>query len=723
MKKLTMLVVMLFMAVSAKAASEEVDGVTWYYETFSDGDKSCARIISGPVKYAGDLTIPVSVGGYPVAEIKSSAFSGCSELTSVKIPSSVTSVGNSAFSGCSGLTSVTIPNGVTNIEDYAFFDCHELRSVTIPTSVMSIGYHAFGGCDDVTSVTIPDRFVAASTRIRGSVFMGAIESITDVTILFAEGRVCDGAFCGCYRLKNVTITEGVTSIGEYAFSDCSGLTSVTIPEGVTNIGAYAFYCCAGLMSVTIPDGVTEIGAYCFSGCAALMSASLPRSIRQIGVACFFNCKNLRDVTMENGVSLISVGMFEGCTSLQKISIPSSVERLDSYAFYGCTGLTTVNQLSEGLSEIGESAFYGCIGLRAMSFPESLGTIGKAAFSGCTSLATVSFPSGVSEVGVGAFAGCSVKSMLFDNPNGEFLDRFSKESLRTLFLGAHADGVTGGLLYDCSVLETIMTAAANPNYCTDGGVLYDKAKTRLIKYPCAVTTARYDAPTSVTDIDEGAFAFASALTELTFGGDVDTIGDSAFDWCLGLRQVTFNGAVNFVGDGAFMVCPSLESLSFKGDSPIWGGNQFWYSTPTVFAEKGTSGWDEAAARVGFVVSYIGSGETSVPKSWIDQYPEFLAAAGGDYEAAANSVGANGVTLRESYIAGLNPTDEKSKFTVNLTIVDGEPVITWSPDLSDDAQPRNYTIYGKSVLSNIEDWQVVTDANKSVMRFFKVAVGMP
>ena len=405
-----------------------------------------------------------------------------------------------------------------------------------------------------------------------------------------------------------------------------------------------------------------------------------------------------------------------------MTIPSSVDQLGWRAFCDCTGLTTVN-LGEGLFDIGESAFQGCIGLRAMSFPESLRVIRKSAFSGCTSLATVSFPSGVSEVGVGAFVGCSVKSLLFDNSNGEFLDRFSKESLRTLFLGAHADGVTGGLLYDCSALNTIMTAAANPNYCTDGGVLYDKAKTRLIKYPCAVTTARYDVPASVTDIDEGAFAFTPALTELTFGGDIDTIGNSAFDWCLGLRQVTFNGAVNFIGDGVFMVCPSLESLSFKGDSPTWGGSQFWYSTPTVYAEKGTSGWDDAAENVGFVVSYIDSGETSVPKSWIDQYQEFLAAAGGDYDAAASLVGANGVTLRESYIAGLNPTDEKSKFTVNLTIVDGEPVVTWSPDLSDDVQPRNYTIYGKSTLSGTEDWQVITDANKPSMQFFKVTVGMP
>lgn len=315
------------------------------------------------------------------------------------------------------------------------------------------------------------------------------------------------------------------------------------------------------------------------------------------------------------VTSIGSSAFYNCSGLMSITIRDGVANIESSAFEGCSGMTSV-VIPVSVTNIGASAFVGCNGLRSVIIPGSVTNIESAAFSGCSGLKTITIPAGV--VGVGEY--------VFDD-------------------------------------------------CTDDGVLYDKAKTRLIKYPCAVTTARYAVPASVTDIDEGAFAFTSTLTELTFGGDVDTIGDSAFDWCLGLRQVTFNGEVNFIGDGAFMVCPSLESLSFKGDSPLWGGNQFWYSTPTVYAERGTAGWDDAAANVGFVVSYIDSGETSVPKSWIDQYPEFLAAAGGDYEAAANSVGANGVTLRESYVAGLDPTDEKSKFTVNLTIVDYRGVHWW------------------------------------------------
>ena len=76
--------------------------------------------------------------------IADSAFSGCTGLTSITIPDSVTSIGGGAFIGCTGLTSITIPDSVTSIGDYAFYGCTGLKSITIPDSVTSIGDFALG---------------------------------------------------------------------------------------------------------------------------------------------------------------------------------------------------------------------------------------------------------------------------------------------------------------------------------------------------------------------------------------------------------------------------------------------------------------------------------------------------------------------------------------------------------------------------------------------------
>ena len=161
-------------------------------------------------------------GEHPVTSIGSSAFSGCSSLTSVTIGNSVTSIGGGAFNSCSSLTSITIPDSVTFIGGSAFNSC-SLTSVTIPDSVTTIGDLAFRFCSSLTSVTIGN-------------------SVTSIG---------ESVFEGCSSLTSVTIGNSVTSIDNYAFGGCSGLTSVTIPDSVTSIGNYAFAYCSSLIQLIL----------------------------------------------------------------------------------------------------------------------------------------------------------------------------------------------------------------------------------------------------------------------------------------------------------------------------------------------------------------------------------------------------------------------------------------------------------------------------------------
>ena len=133
---MTWLILSVFVSISASAYDVEVDGI--YYNLAN----KLAFVTAGDVEYAGEIVIPESIvvneETYTVKEIQPRAFFGCSGLTSVTIPSSVTSIWSYAFSCCSGLTSVTIPSSVTSIGGGTFSNCSGLTSVTIPNSVTVI---------------------------------------------------------------------------------------------------------------------------------------------------------------------------------------------------------------------------------------------------------------------------------------------------------------------------------------------------------------------------------------------------------------------------------------------------------------------------------------------------------------------------------------------------------------------------------------------------------
>ena len=168
---------------------EMAEGSAYVYEppkgNLSILDLSGARIISGGDYYYNFFYTKND-------ELGDCAFFGCNGLTSVTLPSSLTSIGNSAFDGCSGLTSLTLPSSLT-----------------------SIGYMAFFGCSGLTSVTLPSRLTT----------------------------IGDDAFGRCYSLTSVTLPSSLTSIGNSVFESCRGLTSVTLPSSLTSIGNCAFSLC------------------------------------------------------------------------------------------------------------------------------------------------------------------------------------------------------------------------------------------------------------------------------------------------------------------------------------------------------------------------------------------------------------------------------------------------------------------------------------------------
>ena len=216
------------------------------------------------INYSGGAVVT-----YPGTSVHSPWTGYTGTTGALTIPSTVTyggttynviSIGYYAFFGCSGLTSVTIPNSVTSIELYAFAGCSSLSSLNIPNSVTSIGRWAFNGCSSLTSVTIPN---SVTTIGRGAFYN--CDSLSSLTISNSITKIDTALFWGCSSLTTLTIPNSITSIEQTAFNGCSSLTSLTIPNSVTSIGEYAFSGCTSLTSLTIPNSVTTIGSQAFNG--------------------------------------------------------------------------------------------------------------------------------------------------------------------------------------------------------------------------------------------------------------------------------------------------------------------------------------------------------------------------------------------------------------------------------------------------------------------------
>ena len=229
----------------------------------------------------------------------------------------VVSIGEKAFYGCSDLTSISIPESVTNIGDEALYGTAWYENQ--PDGIVYIGkilYAYKGTMDGLTSIEVKEETVSISDR----------------------------AFNNCFRLTFITIPNSIVSIGNEAFYNCSSLSSITIPENsqLKSIGEWAFYGCT-FNSINIPTDVTNIGAYAFDGCKYLTNIVLPANMTTIEAGVFYRCSRLSSVTIPENSQLTSIGgyAFYCCESLISIAIPNKVKSIENFAFNGCLKLTDI----------------------------------------------------------------------------------------------------------------------------------------------------------------------------------------------------------------------------------------------------------------------------------------------------------------------------------------------------------------------------------------------
>ena len=375
----------------------------------------------------------VNISPATIKTIGERAFSGCSSATTATIGSGVTSIGSNAFYGCtavrtvnwnaanysysgytgmlrsmfnSDITTVNIGSTVTSVPNYMCEGLTKLTEVSIPTSVKSIGESAFARTG-ISKVTLP----SSLTNLQ-SYAIEACPNLKEVVIQSGLKSIMGNTFKDCTALQTVTIGSDVNMIAYTAFDGCTNINrvnwnAVNGPSASSANQAPFYASRANISQFTFGNAVKVIPPYLCNGFTKLTSVSLPSSVTSIGDFAFAECGALANVSFGNNLETIGKWAFQRCSALTKADLSATnLSSIGENAFAGCTGLTQLSLPEETLTTIGKQAFLGCSGLKKLALPEGVETLELGAFTLCTGLTTFSLPETVTSIGDMAFMNCT-----------------------------------------------------------------------------------------------------------------------------------------------------------------------------------------------------------------------------------------------------------------------------------------------------------------------------
>lgn len=317
---------------------------------------------------APSITIPEGV-----VSIGANSFSQNTALTSVTLPSTLRHIGEYAFA-LSPFTTIVLPEGLETIGQCAFISCTKLTTLNIPGSVKKIPYElchndsklvnltinegttslgtaAFHGLRNLKSFTIPSTVTEivgnpiSYTGVRDDKLVcKSPHFIVENGILYSKDR----SRLISYNSSATTfsVPSGTQEISAYAFADAVGqtLTDVTLPEGVTTLGTAAFGWCPRLKSINLPSSITKLEEQVFDFCSVLPSIHIPEGITEIKRETFYYCKALTDVKLPESLKVLGQNAFGYCQKLDSIALPANLNKIGQRAFAGCNKLMAVTCL-------------------------------------------------------------------------------------------------------------------------------------------------------------------------------------------------------------------------------------------------------------------------------------------------------------------------------------------------------------------------------------------
>lgn len=299
----------------------------------------------------------------------------------------------------------------------------------------------------------------------------------------------------------------------------------------------------------IQEGVTSIGAGTFIICRNLTNVNIANSVTIIETAAFWGCQSLENITIPDNVTRIGNKAFLNCTALTNITIPASVTYIIKEAFDGCERLISINVDEKNADYSSEDGvLFNKEKTELIKYPEG------------RNQSEFIIPNSVTRIKEGAFSFCNY--------------------LKSLTISRNVSELEGGFIYYCYRLTNINAVEENTKYSSKDGVLFNKNKTEIVKYPEGKQQNEYIIPDGVTSIGEGAFALCDLLYNVTIPNSVNNIEDGAFPACYSLTNINIPNSVTNIGKSAFSSCYSLTNFKIPNSLETIGDNSFDNSTITI-----------------------------------------------------------------------------------------------------------------------------------------------